>query len=161
MLLSDAERLATDLMRKHGLTNWEFKFDNARARVGICRYRERVIGLSRYYVRANEEIEVQDTVLHEIAHALAGPQAAHGPAWRSIATAIGCSSTRCSHAAMGVDPKYSLWCDTCGKRLRNYHREPRRDFDSGRYRHGACGGNSFSLRAFDTEAASFGEWALP
>ncbi|MFT5142810.1 MAG: putative SprT family Zn-dependent metalloprotease [Rhodothermales bacterium] len=151
MLLSDAETLATDLMRQHGLHRWGFRFDNARTRVGVCRYRERVIGLSRYYVRANDATEVRDTVLHEIAHALAGPAAGHGPAWRRIAKAIGCSSTRCSYATMGVDPKYSLWCDTCGKRLRNYHREPRRDFDSGRYRHAACGGRSFSVRPFQAD----------
>ena len=33
--------------------------------------------------------EVRDTILHEIAHALAGAKARHGPAWKAIAKRLG------------------------------------------------------------------------
>lgn len=141
-------------MAHHGLRGWAFRFDNARTRVGVCRYEPRIIGLSRHYVRANDADEVRDTILHEIAHALAGPDAGHGPRWKRIARALGCSTDRCTTAALDVDPRYSLWCDKCGKRLRNYHRRPRRDFDSGRYTHASCGGKSFTVTEFGVSPSS-------
>ena len=33
--------------------------------------------------------EIRDTVLHEIAHALVGPEARHGPEWKAIAKRLG------------------------------------------------------------------------
>lgn len=148
MDLDEARRLAETLMLQHGLKGWTFKFDNARTRVGVCRFEARQIGLSRHYVRVNPGDEVRETILHEIAHALAGPDAGHGPRWKRIARSLGCSTERCTSAPLDVRPKYSLWCNTCGKRLRHYHRRPRRDFKSGRYRHASCGGNSFTLKPY-------------
>ena len=152
MTLSDARRLAEELIARHRLRGWRFRFDNARTRVGICRFEERIIGLSRHYVRANDKEEVRGTILHEIAHALAGADAGHGPRWKRIARMLGAPTDRCSTAAMDVSPRYSLWCLTCGRRLRNYHRKPRRDFDSGRYRHASCGGKEFEVRPFEAAA---------
>jgi predicted SprT family Zn-dependent metalloprotease len=39
--------------------------------------------------------QVRDTVLHEVAHAIAGNRAGHGPEWKEVAKRIGCSATRC------------------------------------------------------------------
>ena len=39
-------------------------------------------------LEGNEE-EIRDTVLHEIAHAIAGPEAGHGPLWKATARRIG------------------------------------------------------------------------
>jgi predicted SprT family Zn-dependent metalloprotease len=38
---------------------------------------------------------VIDVILHEVAHALAGPFVGHGPTWKTIAKEIGCSANRC------------------------------------------------------------------
>lgn len=40
--------------------------------------------------------QVTDTILHEIAHALAGPAARHGPAWKSIARRLGATPKSCA-----------------------------------------------------------------
>ncbi|MBO6576908.1 MAG: SprT-like domain-containing protein [Rhodothermales bacterium] len=144
--------MAEVLLLAHGLSAWSFRFDNARTRAGVCRYDDRVIGLSRHYVRANEADEVRGTILHEIAHALAGPQAGHGPRWKRIARELGAPTERCTQADMDIDPRYTLWCVKCGKRMRDYHRRPRRDLDSGRWRHRSCGGSEFRLTAFVGES---------
>jgi len=88
--LEDARRLATELMTRHGLAGWRFELDRAKRRAGICRHQQRTIGLSAPLTRLHPEAEVRDTILHEIAHALAGPRAGHGPAWVATALRIGC-----------------------------------------------------------------------
>lgn len=90
-----ARRLATGLMRRHGLTGWKLVFDNAKTRAGICRAVPREIGLSRVLTELYSENEVRETVLHEIAHALVGPAHGHDAVWRAKAVQIGCSAERC------------------------------------------------------------------
>ena len=45
----DAQELARELMRRHGLfdAGWRFRFDHARRRFGCCRYGPKLITLSR------------------------------------------------------------------------------------------------------------------
>ena len=68
---------ARSLMDEHGLASWTFRFSAAERRLGECREREKVIRLSRRHAVHGDPREVRDTILHEIAHALAG---AEGPA---------------------------------------------------------------------------------
>ena len=70
MELADAESLALELMRQHGLLpRWKFKFDRAIRRFGCCNEGKRLISLSARLTELNSEYEVRDTILHEIAHA--------------------------------------------------------------------------------------------
>ena len=80
---------ARGLMDEHGLGGWTFRFSAAESRLGECREREKVIRLSRRHAVNGDPREVRDTILHEIAHALAGAEARHGPAWKAVATRIG------------------------------------------------------------------------
>ncbi|WP_250029665.1 SprT-like domain-containing protein [Paractinoplanes maris] len=93
--MADARELAADLMNQHGLTGWRLVFDNARTRAGVCHFDRRTIGLSRVLTALHPVEQVTDTILHEIAHALAGPGHAHDRVWRATARRIGCSAARC------------------------------------------------------------------
>jgi predicted SprT family Zn-dependent metalloprotease len=93
--LNEARELADNLMTRHGLADWALTFDDAKTRAGICRLDAREIGLSRPLIRLYSAEQVAETVLHEIAHALAGPGHGHDRVWRTIAVRIGCSGTRC------------------------------------------------------------------
>ena len=86
---------ATQLMQKYGLVDWRVKLDHARRRAGQCDYNNKVISLSRLYVRNSDKNHVRDTILHEIAHALVGPHHGHDAVWRQKAREIGCTATRC------------------------------------------------------------------
>ena len=94
MNIKKAERLARSLMGEHGLTDWTFKFDNAKKRFGQCSHNEKTISLSFYLVAMNDEDEVVETIKHEIAHALASPNAGHGFEWKATARSIGASPNR-------------------------------------------------------------------
>ncbi len=95
MELAAAQALAEDLLVHHGLRSWTFRFDRAKTRAGACRGRDRVISLSMHVTRLHDEAEVRDTILHEIAHALAGPSHGHDDVWKEIALSIGGSGLRC------------------------------------------------------------------
>ena len=90
-----AERLAgiaataRGLMDEHGLAEWTFAFLEAKRRLGDCNFDERVIRIGRAHALDASEAEIRDTILHEIAHALAGPEACHGPQWKPIAKRVG------------------------------------------------------------------------
>ena len=80
---------ARNLMDRHGLEDWTFRFGAAETRLGECRESEKVIRLSARHAVTAERGDATDTILHEIAHALAGARARHGPAWKAIATRLG------------------------------------------------------------------------
>lgn len=95
MDLSDAYRMGTELLQRHGLDGWSLAFDNAKRRAGVCRHGSRVIGLSAPLARLHSVDEVRETLLHEIAHALAGPEHGHDAVWVARARAIGSTGERC------------------------------------------------------------------
>lgn len=88
-------------MRQHELDDWSFQWDRAKARAGQCRFKQRVISMSRPLAERWAPAEVWETLLHEIAHALAGPKAGHGPEWKRVAVSIGARPERC--APVGED----------------------------------------------------------
>jgi predicted SprT family Zn-dependent metalloprotease len=97
MDLNDAKTLAHDLMATHGLDSlgWTFAFDNATRRMGLCQFTPRRISMSRHYASHADEKSVRNTILHEIAHAKAGPAAKHGPRWRAVAVSLGATPRAC------------------------------------------------------------------
>ncbi len=120
MDLMAAHELAYNLMHQHGLIyqGWQFKFDRATSRFGTCRYSRRFIQLSKPLTLVNDEVEVRDTILHEIAHALT-PGADHGPVWKLQAQAIGARPERCFTTARVklAATKYEGICMDCGHKV--------------------------------------------
>ena len=120
---TEARALATGLMDRHGLTGWRLVFDNARTRAGVCRSDRQEIGLSRHLMGLYSPEQVTETVLHEIAHALAGARHGHDRVWRAVARRIGCSGQRCMPAdAPKVDGAWEGACPA-GHRT-TAHRRP-------------------------------------
>ncbi len=91
-------------------TGWVFGFDLATSRAGVCRYAERRIDLSVSYCLAATRAEIEDTVLHEIAHAIVGPRHNHDAIWKAKAREIGCAGERC-HRVQHSTPR---WVGECG-----------------------------------------------
>ena len=80
---------ARRLMDEHGLADWTLAFVESGRRLGDCNFRDRVIRIGRAHALEDGEERIRDTVLHEIAHAIAGPKAGHGPLWKATARRIG------------------------------------------------------------------------
>ncbi|MBR7744386.1 SprT-like domain-containing protein [Phycicoccus sp. BSK3Z-2] len=119
------------LMHEHGLEDWRLVTDRAKTRAGVCRFARREIGISEPVTRITPEDEVRDTLLHEIAHALVGPQHGHDEVWRARAVSIGCTGQRCSSAdAPRVPGDWVGRCAAGHERMR--HRAPTRLMSCGR-----------------------------
>ena len=125
MDLGDAFWLAERLVEQHGLLGWQVEYDAAKRRAGVCRFRDRVIGLSAPITALHDEDQVRDTILHEIAHALVGPGHGHDAVWREIAVRIGSSGQRCVEADA---PRVAgAWMGVCpAGHVRDRHRRPER-----------------------------------
>ena len=130
MDLSQAENLAHNLLRRHDLSSWNFQFDRAKKRFGLCNYTTQTISLSKHLTELNPQEIVQDTILHEIAHALCGPKTGHGKAWKTKVVEIGGTAKRCfSPTDINTLPlKYTASCPHCGH-----------SFQAARKRKIACG----------------------
>jgi SprT protein len=124
MNLSSAQSLAAALMQQHNLAReWSFDFDRSKVRFGKCDYGKKRISLSRHLVEANGIEAVRETILHEIAHALAPRGAAHGPVWRTLAQSIGCNGARCYGSEVArPKPKFQGTCPGCNRIIRRHRR---------------------------------------
>src|SRR5689334_17680081 len=127
MDLDELAAMAAAEMRTHGLADWTFRLSAAGRRLGVCKYRRKRIEIAAYYARHSPAAAVRDTLLHEIAHALAGPTAGHGPAWKAVAARIGATPRACDTSPDTV-VKPGDWrasCGACGKVHHKYRRPTR------------------------------------
>lgn len=126
--LADASSLATYLIDTYLDPSWSFAWNNRVRALGICSYSKKQIGLSKAWALATPWDEVDDTLRHEVAHAIAGYAANHGPEWKEAAVLVGARpeatytgpvKTRDVHVA-----KYEMVDTTTGKVVKSYYRKP-------------------------------------
>lgn len=124
MDLKQLTETAAQQLAEHGLTGWAFELSGAKRRLGVCKYRKKRIEISEYYARNNPAEAVLDTLLHEIAHALAGPEAKHGPAWKAVAIRIGATPRACDDSPDTViqPGNWQTTCPGCNKTHHRYKR---------------------------------------
>lgn len=116
MNVTDAGKLAIDLMNQHGLLaqGWHFQWIRSKRTLGRCHHGSKFISLSKPYVTLNEVAVIQDTILHEIAHALAGGLAGHGPVWKAKAIELGARPVRKkTPGELGLVVPAGPWSATC------------------------------------------------
>jgi len=126
--MSDLNRVRTwaeALIRMHLDESWTFGFDNAKRRAGQCDFRAKRITVSRYLAARFEDDEIHQVLLHEVAHALAGHRAAHGPSWRRVAAELGYVGGTTHHGETAEE--LAPWIGTCPAGHITYrHRRPGR-----------------------------------
>ncbi len=114
MTLTEIQTLARRLMSQHGLHDWTFDFDNAKCRQAACQHDVRKITLSRHAASQLPDEEIEQTLLHEIAHALVGPEHGHDAVWLAKARSIGYTGGRLAKVAIDVPRKWRAKCMDCG-----------------------------------------------
>jgi predicted SprT family Zn-dependent metalloprotease len=102
---------ASALIDLHLDRSWSFGFDNAKTRAGLCNYTEKRITVSRYLAARYEDDEIHQVLLHEVAHAVAGSRAGHGPRWKAIAAELGYEGKRLHDGA--IADEFAPWVGTC------------------------------------------------
>ncbi|MFO0919494.1 MAG: SprT-like domain-containing protein [Planctomycetaceae bacterium] len=124
MELSELEAIARRELRKHGLHDWTFGWAKTKRRLGVCKYRLKRIEIAQFYALHNSWEKVGDTLLHEIAHALAGPAARHGPKWKAVALRIGATPRACdtSQDTIVTPGDWQATCPACRKSYHRYRR---------------------------------------
>lgn len=111
--LSDIAARARALLKRHGLGTWTFAFDQAKRRGGACHFRRREISLAVGFAEAASDAEVEDTILHEIAHALVGRRHHHDAVWQAKARQIGSSAQRCHTLEFSAHPLMARCANGC------------------------------------------------
>ncbi|UOE42666.1 SprT-like domain-containing protein [Agromyces larvae] len=137
--MADLERVrkwAEVLIAEHlDPAEWSFGFDHAKKRAGLCNYTQRRITVSRYLAARYGDDEIHQILLHEVAHALAGERAGHGPKWAQIAAGLGYIGRRTHDGA--VVHELAPWVGRCPAGHVHYrYRPPVRALSCGLCRRG-------------------------
>ena len=114
--------LARSEMDKNGLVDWKLDLDHAKVRAGACFFKEKKISFSRNFIKNSNEVEIYDTILHEIAHALVGPKYGHGIVWKNMAKRLGCTAQRC-HTLEFSNYKWIRYCENFCWEQRTHRRK--------------------------------------
>lgn len=123
--LSRVRSWADALIASHLDASWSFAFDNAKRRAGLCDYSRQRISVSKYLAARYDDDTNHQTLLHEVAHALAGPAAGHGPAWRRVARSLGYVGGTTHHGETAEE--LAPWVGVCPAGHVAYrHRRPSR-----------------------------------
>lgn len=90
----EVKNLACNLMKDFGLYGWQFGYQESKFYLGNCTYETKdnpgKIHLGVQYVILNPISEIEDTIRHEIAHALTGKREnAHDNVWKCMAVIVG------------------------------------------------------------------------
>ena len=125
-------KLAETEMGKHlDMSVWRFGWDSAKRRLGVCKYAEKLISLSRYFVDLHSLDEIHQVILHEVAHAIAGSNAGHGKKWKDTATKLGYRHKKISGDEIGNATAKLV--GTCPNGHVNYrHRKPKTPLSCGK-----------------------------
>jgi len=107
---------ARNLMTTHGVGDWTLTVNRrAKTRNGLCNYTTRTIEVAAKMLHPDyPESNFLNTVTHEIAHAIAGFEAGHGPVWAAAHRALGGDGERCAKRVKGHEAPHA-WTGTCPK----------------------------------------------
>lgn len=134
LTLNEVKSLTESLMDKWGLISkgWEFEFISTSRILGRCSLKQKTIQVSKQHVQRDSDIEIRDTILHEISHALhflsyvdAGRESDfhsqvwngrkwvrrvkfHGPEWKRFAVMVGANPRATKRSSIPSTRKQSL-----------------------------------------------------
>lgn len=106
---------------------YKLVFNNNKTRAGVCYFDPPKICISNVFISSHNinDDDIKDVLLHELAHAMTGPDVEnpHGEEWKKFAKEIGCTGNRCSKPF--VDSKKPLYLVACPKGCKlGRHRAP-------------------------------------
>lgn len=119
---ADIEEFAQEKLAQWGLTpkGWSFGWHTKRSAFGTCNIKHKTVKLSLFLFDSISREEQQDTVLHEIAHALdfeTRGRSDHSVHWRVWAVRVGAKPERCKtiedpqkQAEVASRSKYTMRC---------------------------------------------------
>ncbi|QPI13848.1 hypothetical protein MYO4S_00092 [Serratia phage 4S] len=93
MTVEQAHKIMAELFAKHNMQGWKFEIISSRSKrnIAMCWHGRKLITFQDRYFFAMTWNQVMDTLLHELAHGIAGYSAGHGPEWRKVCMELGCT----------------------------------------------------------------------
>lgn len=112
-------KLGKNTLRKFKLTGWTFELRQTDRTVGECNYDDKLISVNKEFTKFAKFNEFKDTLLHEIAHVLAGFRAGHGKKWKLIMKQLGCRNINASYKRVYFKEVGDLEvkCKYCGDKI--------------------------------------------
>ena len=113
------------LLKQFGLRDagWKFELSNRKQQIGTCSHYHKTIYVSKWWIENSTPEAITDTILHEIAHALVGPNNGHNNIWKQKAFEIGARPVRCGDASIhktSAKPNYLIQCPKCLRTWKRY-----------------------------------------
>lgn len=102
------------LCEKYGVRHWDLRFDGRGLRISAyADISNKVVRISKRFLRCANKEQLREIVLHEFAHVLAPHDRRHGKDWRKACLKIGLKSDTYKHSPLSGRTKVS--CNSCGK----------------------------------------------
>lgn len=103
------------------LLTWKLDLGYGKSRLGVCTPKKKTIRISKYLIIHESQEQINDTLLHEIAHALEWERHkthGHGRRWQLIAIEVGAKPNRCASTEViaTLETKYTYECSKCHER---------------------------------------------
>ena len=131
MKFQAARKLALDLLALHGL-QLPIRWTKTKRQLGCILFKNRVateMRLSKVFIEANEESEVKDLILHEIAHALVGCQHGHDHVWKAKCVEIGARPEQYAKLdKVKMMHTHEVKCTACGCVYKKLFAASRKDY---------------------------------
>lgn len=129
---SEIVTMTRELLDLHEVVNFRVKTSGRMTRMlGLCDFGKREIRISRELARINDRSVTEDVIRHEVAHAIAGPGAGHGPQWKDACRVTGATPKACVSASEIVtvkrDYRWKATCDACGEQVGTRRKAPSPD----------------------------------
>jgi len=147
------EALANSLLKEWNAIGWKFEWNTRKRSFGLCSPRKKTIALSLYLLPTIDNASAEDTIRHELAHALDimdRGASDHSWKWKAWAIKVGADPTRTkSHdnreafEQLATQSKYTLTCPN-GHTMPSHKRKKRG---------GSCGacGTERGMKGFQEE----------
>lgn len=131
-MIDEVINYAIKLKNEHGLHDWDVRLKNTKRIRGQTAFnhsrKKGIIFLSRYHILYGAWNDMENTIRHEIAHAIDFMErghSAHDEVWKRIAEKVGAipkASTESENNALELPHKYEFCCPECDFRIPRYRR---------------------------------------
>jgi predicted SprT family Zn-dependent metalloprotease len=149
-------QMTRELLDEHGVDGFDVKMNGRLTRaIGRTNFTMRVIEFSSKLAAVNDRSILENTVRHEVAHAIAGFKAKHGPEWKAACRLTGAEPVPCvaADSIEGVG-RWEAWCTGCKKKVDRRQRKPK-SIIGWNHQKNACDGGGGEIRWVDNE-----RWAI-
>jgi len=100
---TEASTKLRERLNEFGLNDWKIRIVADLGKhnfLGKCVYNEKCIYINAHHVDMHPDYEVLDSINHEVAHAIVGPEHGHDDIWKAKAIELGAAPNACANLSL-------------------------------------------------------------